>query len=176
MTTPERDAEGSAVCNMLGAVLLQDAEPSQQFIDEHPAVKVLMRLKREAVALRARAETLERRLAAAELQHAMSEGVLFMTVARLGGLVEGRPTERLNFLQRIDELRDIEREVRRLREFIARDRSFVRAIDIPRREITFNLNDVAGNVVPPVWACFCGQGADTAVAMAAHLKDAHGKD
>jgi hypothetical protein len=36
------------------------------------------------------------------------EGVLAMTVARLGGMVEGRPTERVNFLQRIDELRAIE--------------------------------------------------------------------
>lgn len=33
---------------------------------------------------------------------------LHMTVARLGGKVEGRPTERLNFLQRVDELRAIE--------------------------------------------------------------------
>jgi hypothetical protein len=38
-----------------------------------------------------------------------SEGVLAMTVDRLGGMVEGRPTERVNFLQRIDELREIER-------------------------------------------------------------------
>lgn len=39
---------------------------------------------------------------------AHAEGVLTMTVARLGGIVEGRPTERVNFLQRIDELRQIE--------------------------------------------------------------------
>lgn len=32
------------------------------------------------------------------------DGVLAMTVYRLGGMVEGRPTERVNFLQRIDEL------------------------------------------------------------------------
>ena len=36
------------------------------------------------------------------------EGVINMTVARLGGEVEGQPTERLNFLQRIDGLRTIE--------------------------------------------------------------------
>lgn len=38
-----------------------------------------------------------------------AEAVLAMTVGRLGGNVEGRPTARLNFLQRIDELREIER-------------------------------------------------------------------
>ena len=37
--------------------------------------------------------------------------VLAMTVSRLGGLVEGRPTLRLNFLQRVDELREIERKL-----------------------------------------------------------------
>ena len=43
-----------------------------------------------------------------------SEGaVLAMTVARLGGLVEGRPTLRLNFLQRVDELVKIEAEALR---------------------------------------------------------------
>jgi hypothetical protein len=35
---------------------------------------------------------------------AASEGVLTMAVARLGGIVEGNPTGRHNFLQRIDEL------------------------------------------------------------------------
>jgi len=35
--------------------------------------------------------------------------VLAMTVARLGGTVEGAPTHRINFLQRIDELRRIEK-------------------------------------------------------------------
>ena len=41
---------------------------------------------------------------AAYLAHESSEAVLHMTVARLGGLVEGRPTHRGNFLQRIDAL------------------------------------------------------------------------
>ena len=40
-------------------------------------------------------------------------GILFMTVARLGGKVEGRPTHRGNFLQRIDALRGIEADARR---------------------------------------------------------------
>jgi hypothetical protein len=37
------------------------------------------------------------------------QGVLAMAVQRLGGTVEGQPTSRVNFLQRIDELREIER-------------------------------------------------------------------
>ncbi|HMQ23197.1 MAG TPA: hypothetical protein PKE00_11945 [Planctomycetota bacterium] len=36
------------------------------------------------------------------------EATLAMTVARLGGFVEEKPTARHNFLQRIDELRQIE--------------------------------------------------------------------
>lgn len=43
-----------------------------------------------------------------------SEGVLSMAVYRLGGLVEGRPTERVNFLQRIDELVAAEADLARL--------------------------------------------------------------
>ena len=47
-----------------------------------------------------------------------SEGaVLAMAVARLGGMVEGRPILRLNFLQRIDELRDIERRDHQTRRY-----------------------------------------------------------
>lgn len=40
---------------------------------------------------------------------AAERATLAMTVARLGGTVEGHPTRRINFLQRIDELREIER-------------------------------------------------------------------
>jgi hypothetical protein len=43
------------------------------------------------------------------LEVAKREAVLDMTVGRLGGRVEGRPTIRLNFLQRVDELVEIER-------------------------------------------------------------------
>jgi hypothetical protein len=39
-----------------------------------------------------------------ELQVAMRDATLHMAVARLGGVVEGNPTGRHNFLQRIDEL------------------------------------------------------------------------
>lgn len=40
------------------------------------------------------------------------DALLAMTVARLGGNVEGAPTARHNFLQRIDALRDAERGFR----------------------------------------------------------------
>jgi hypothetical protein len=43
------------------------------------------------------------------------DGVISMTVDRLGGRVEGRATHRGNFLQRIDALRQTERELRRLK-------------------------------------------------------------
>lgn len=46
----------------------------------------------------------------ARLEHKCSEATLAMAVARLGGKVEGHPTHRINFLQRIDELRRIEEE------------------------------------------------------------------
>lgn len=42
---------------------------------------------------------------------AARDGTLYMAVARLGGLVDGRPTERVNFLQRIDALRRTEERV-----------------------------------------------------------------
>ncbi len=37
-----------------------------------------------------------------------------MTIARLGGMVEGAPTCEINFLQRVDELRELEQENKRL--------------------------------------------------------------
>lgn len=46
-----------------------------------------------------------------ELQVEMERAVLSMTVSRLGGIVEGNPTGRHNFLQRIDEL--VENEAKR---------------------------------------------------------------
>jgi len=45
------------------------------------------------------------------LQLEMRDAQISMTVARLGGIVEGHPTGSHNFLQRIDELREIERKV-----------------------------------------------------------------
>ena len=44
----------------------------------------------------------------------MFEAQLDMTVARLGGMVEGNPTARLNFLQRIDELVAKEAQLRQI--------------------------------------------------------------
>jgi hypothetical protein len=62
----------------------------------------------ELLSLAERLEREEKRAKEADLLRDCSEGVLHMAVARLGGKVEGRPTERVNFLQRIDELRRIE--------------------------------------------------------------------
>jgi hypothetical protein len=44
------------------------------------------------------------------------DSTLSMAVARLGGIVEGRPTSRANFLQRIDGLVEVERRYIALRE------------------------------------------------------------
>jgi len=49
-----------------------------------------------------------------QLTVAGRDATLAMTVARLGGEVEGAPTHRVNFLQRIDALRAIEEERDRL--------------------------------------------------------------
>lgn len=47
----------------------------------------------------------------AQFAHECSEAVLAMAVARLGGLVEGHPTTRINFLQRVDDLVETERKL-----------------------------------------------------------------
>jgi hypothetical protein len=72
-------------------------------------------------------ERLEAELAEARLAHHCSEGVLSMTVDRLGGMVEGHPTQRINFLQRIDALVAMESEVERLtRELKSANQAFAR--------------------------------------------------
>lgn len=53
---------------------------------------------------------LEDEVQRSRLDHQSSEATLAMAVARLGGIVEGAPTHRINFLQRIDALREIERQ------------------------------------------------------------------
>jgi hypothetical protein len=72
-------------------------------------------LQQAYVTERTNAETAEREIArlrtksaAAVLQRQCCEATLSMAVARLGGEVEGAPTHRGNFLQRVDELREIE--------------------------------------------------------------------
>lgn len=50
----------------------------------------------------------ETRVRELELEVAAKEALIHMAVARLGGEIEGAPTHRINFLQRIDELRRIE--------------------------------------------------------------------
>lgn len=61
----------------------------------------------------------ERQLADALLHVSMRDATLSMAVARLGGMVEGGPTSRVNFLQRIDELVEVERRLAEV-EVIAR--------------------------------------------------------
>lgn len=53
---------------------------------------------------------------AADHASGLAEMSLNMAAARLGGTVEGLPTHRLNFLQRVDELRRIEASHARLLE------------------------------------------------------------
>jgi hypothetical protein len=67
---------------------------------------------REYLAPLSRPETEQLRL-----KVGMLEGTLLAAVVRLGGWVEGRPTERVNFLQRIDELRAIETAAARGRPY-----------------------------------------------------------
>lgn len=59
------------------------------------------------------------RLAETEAARDASEAVLSMTVARLGGEVEGAPTHRINFLQRVDALRETEAREAALLDFAA---------------------------------------------------------
>jgi hypothetical protein len=58
--------------------------------------------------LLAERDALSRRIADLERDRDGERGMISMTIARLGGTVEGHPTDRHNFLQRIDELRAIE--------------------------------------------------------------------
>lgn len=65
-------------------------------------------------AARSTAYAMEQERDEARREHDAVEATLAMTVARLGGMVDGHSTHRVNFLQRIDELRAIEREYSRL--------------------------------------------------------------
>ena len=87
------------------------------------------------------------------------DGTLMMTVHRLGGMVEGRPTERVNFLQRVDELVRIEKEARiAQRDLLARVREMIEKMACPmgdgRFELSFHyakrliLNELA-SLTPP---------------------------
>lgn len=74
--------------------------------DLHPSDVIEKYLAHPAAA---RIAELEARVAELEVEVAAKEATIHMAVARLGGEVEGAPTHRINFLQRIDELRGIER-------------------------------------------------------------------
>jgi hypothetical protein len=94
--TDRETGEGFILRNVRGVPELETADGYQVGLDYRPSALAdeLLRVVAE--------------LAEARLSHQSSEAVLAMTVARLGGQVEGRPTHRINFLQRVDELREIE--------------------------------------------------------------------
>lgn len=86
-------------------IKITNAPPIFPSVERHPA----MRPDPEgAWVAKATAEALENERREARLEAQAAEGVLAMAIARLGGEVEGRPTARVNFLQRVDELRRIE--------------------------------------------------------------------
>lgn len=62
---------------------------------------------------------------AAKLETRRMEGMIDMACDRLGGLVEGRPPERINFLQRIDELvaKEAELEAERAKVAVLTERA-----------------------------------------------------
>lgn len=66
-----------------------------------------------------KAKAAEKRAEEAEATASCRDATLAMAVARLGGQVEGKPTQRSNFLQRIDALREAEAERDELRKWRA---------------------------------------------------------
>lgn len=62
------------------------------------------------------------------LAHGCSEGVIHAVIHRIGGIVEGNPTGRHNFLQRVDAL--VEAEARADREAAARQEAERQALDL----------------------------------------------
>lgn len=88
----------SDICELLRVVSLNAAS---RYMAGIPSItddsQIIMDAKNEIERLRAR-------VAEYKLAHEGSEAVIHMAIARLGGLVEGLPTHRGNFLQRIDEL------------------------------------------------------------------------
>jgi hypothetical protein len=77
---------------------LPKALPVQHSVTTMPGLRDELALAQEQIA------RLELELAEAWAQVKMRDGTLNMAVDRLGGIVEGNPTGRHNFLQRIDEL------------------------------------------------------------------------
>lgn len=207
MTMPERDAEGSAVCDMLGAVLLQDAEPSQQFIDEHPAVRVLIRLKRECAELRelivrvvtgdgAQLENLEMTeeewnegagitAGGDDIEISIRREDWFALIRAVGGtVIQEAPRsepQTISFITRCEYCGgkpchcEEPSPTRPTPAANARRRGTSRLQGRPLDD-----NGAIELTVQPrqgaAWACSCGVRAETAGEMAAHLKDAHGKE
>lgn len=104
------DEACSAVCIAYAATLQAENTALRQEVE---------RLK-EFLRVAAATTDDEQKIAVQQQQRADGyDAQLYMTVARLGGTVEGYPTARLNFLQRIDELREIEAKVAKLEAELA---------------------------------------------------------
>ncbi len=73
------------------------------------------------------------------------EAILAMTVGRLEGTVEGHPTSRINFLQRIDELRRIEKSASALLATVKQFDTLVRKLE--GTEIEYGLAIALGEVL-----------------------------
>jgi len=91
--------------------------PSESYVDCKLAWQLVEAIEAENAKLREERDRLRVSLKGSELDVAEAqdeclglESVLAMAVSRLGGNVEGKPTHRMNFLQRIDALRSIEHQ------------------------------------------------------------------
>jgi len=103
--------ENDVRCPTCGCATVEDAEAAECGCDEWPCALEVPETYGQAMnRMGKRIAEVERERNEARLAHECSEGTLVMAVARLGGTVEGHPTHRLDFLQRIDALRVIENE------------------------------------------------------------------
>jgi len=90
------------------AATYEPASASLRETSETPLERLAAQLESLTATVNATVPELRAALDAATLGIESRDAVLAMTVARLGGTVEGQPTHRKNFLQRVDELREIE--------------------------------------------------------------------
>lgn len=97
-----------------------------------------------------------------------------MTISRLEGIVEGMPTSSVNFLQRIDELRRIEIDLKLNISMLSRQTDLAREAETKRmeaerrvKELERKLNSWALELKLNSWVCaYCGQRFPKDVLMA----------